>query len=266
MREITVDEIHDRVRSRYPAVEELPGRPQLDLLLESSGWSGRWSADEEAYLLKVGDAMSVASASRPSLHTYRPTRDAPAVPREVADARQFESDLRTTLENRRYLVLKTSMTELERAAGLLSSRFPELTMVDLDRELIQGMDEVLEARGIDPIKFQEAEAKGPQGRHWGRVTQVVAEAVEHLADRLAADTEPVCLHNIGLLAHFDALDLLQQLNGIAGGRADRACLVLIPGGSAGFALFDRAIPALPNQTSDVPDAWLRELHLRAEVN
>jgi serine/threonine protein kinase len=264
VRTITPDEIHERIRSRYPEVAELPDRPALDELLAAAGWSGAWSDEDGAYRLRVGDALSVASASQTSLRTFRPTSDLPLVPQELAEARRFEADLRATVENRRFQLLKTSMTELDRAAALLRRRFPDLEIVDLDAELIDAIDVTLARRRVDPELFHAAEARGPgDPSGWSRVKRVVEEAVELVTERLLAGRTPICLRNVGLLARFDAWKPLHELNGIAGGSGERACLVLIPGDQASplFTLFHKAVPALPNQATVVAEPWLREVHL-----
>ena len=39
---LTVDEIRERVRSRYPEAAELPGPPELDSLLREAGFEFEW--------------------------------------------------------------------------------------------------------------------------------------------------------------------------------------------------------------------------------
>jgi hypothetical protein len=103
VRLIGVEEVHDCVSSRYPGVGALPRRPELDGLLEEAGWSGRWSAEDDAYRLRVGDVQSVSAVSRSSYRTVQPTPGA-TVSAEVAEARRFEERLRATIEHRRFLV------------------------------------------------------------------------------------------------------------------------------------------------------------------
>ena len=161
------------------------------------------------------------------------------------------------------------MTELDRAAGQLATRFPELSIVDVDAELIAAIDAVLDEGGVNPALFYEAEARGSEDPgSWSKVKRVVDRAIERVTDRLLADREPVVLRNIGLLAHFEAWKPLETLNGIAGGAGDRACLVLIPGDPVDptFTLFRRAIPCLPSQAVVVAESWLRGVHVGAAAS
>src|SRR5690606_29564735 len=43
VRELRLDEIRSRVSSRYPEAEPLPGRPELDRLLEAVGFPLQWN-------------------------------------------------------------------------------------------------------------------------------------------------------------------------------------------------------------------------------
>ena len=43
-RELTIPQVRERVEGRYPDAESLPGRPQLDNLLEEAGCRFEWNA------------------------------------------------------------------------------------------------------------------------------------------------------------------------------------------------------------------------------
>src|SRR5690606_28663196 len=55
VRELTLEQIRERVHGRYPDAEALPGRPALDDLLRDAGWPFRW--DEAAGVYRPPHAI-----------------------------------------------------------------------------------------------------------------------------------------------------------------------------------------------------------------
>jgi len=263
VRLIDVGEIHECISSRYAGVAALPVRPELDRILDEAGWSGRWSDEDDAYRLRVGDVQSVSGVSRSSYRTVQ-AKPGAMVSAEVAEARRFEDRIRATIENRRFLVAKVPIHGLERSVELVTGADPAITVVDLDARLIEAIDAQLEDRGVKPEVFYDADAKGPaDSAGWKRVQRIVGDAMARVTESLRASAEPICVRNIGLLARYELWDPLEALNGLAGGTGGRACVVLFPGSTdnPSFALFGKSIPALPNQFVTAPKAWLQSQQL-----
>ena len=264
---VTIEEVQERIRSRYPRAAELPDRPALDGLLTRASWDVIWSEEDDAYRSRVGDALSLDSASS-ILPRFR-TRVRPAEPVEAdqAQAQSFEQLVTNTLAAGRFLVLKTAPRDLFRAAAELQHRFPEIELMNLDVELFSELEGVLASRGIDIELFFKAEEAGSRNAlDWSRVQTVMTDVAGRITERLLASSAPICIHNVGLLARYDLWSPLETLNGLMSGRDTRPCLVLIPGGDSTTStptVDGSQIPILPGQSVVVPDAWLMNAH-RAE--
>lgn len=263
-RVVTIDEIRDRVRSRYPRCADLPDRPALDGLLQQAGWDVEWSESHAAYRSRVGDARSLESASSaPRRFPTRTPSPEPVGADELA-AQNFEQLVENTIHARRFLVLKTAPRTFEQAVSELAHRFPTLEFVDLDVAIAEALDAVLVRRRIRPELFYEAERAGPsEPVGWGRVKVVMADVAQQIAGELGSNTSPVCIRNVGLLARFELWNVLEDLNGAMSGRETRACLVLIPSGNLSHAapeIDGTQVPILPGQSTVIPDEWLMNLH------
>ena len=95
---LTVQEIRDRVGSRYPEVAPLPGPPRLDALLQEAGFEFQWNPTLKGvggYVSRLRDTLTVSSRSESAVR--EPTGMAPEqgqeVTPEIADARQFSNTM-----------------------------------------------------------------------------------------------------------------------------------------------------------------------------
>jgi serine/threonine protein kinase len=265
-RVIEPDEIQERVQSRYPRSEPLPNRPELDRLLSTVGWAGRWDDKVEAYVLTSGDVPSVQSVEGSSFRTRTTRTPAPAMAPEVTEAQRFATELEGVLTNGRFCVVKAPLGGLERAVERIQRMGHPIERIDLDARLIESLDAVLAERGVDPERFYTADAAGPSDpAGWSRVLRIVDDALARLQPGLLAGDTPLLIQNVGLLARYDRLGLLEALNGLAGGTSNRGAIVLVPGEitEPTFALFGRAIPALQPQYRATPRSWLEGRHLQA---
>lgn len=257
---VALDEIRQRVRSRYPRAAELPDRPQLDTLLGRAGWDATWSDKQGAYLTRVDDALTMASGSTllPSSRTPRP---AATIDSDSLAVDAFLSRIRTALEDRRFFVLKAKPRDLAALRSGLETTFPELESVDLDARLFATLEAVLSERGIDREIFYAAEAKGPGGPAWRKVTNVMKLVLQRIERELSSASAPLCLRNVGLLGRFDDWSLVDALNPMTGGRPSRSTLLLLPGDTTeARAILDGAqLPHLPGQVIVPPDLWLASL-------
>ncbi|MEQ1891104.1 MAG: hypothetical protein ABL998_01065, partial [Planctomycetota bacterium] len=252
---VSVDEVRQRVRSRYPRGAVLPGRPHLDDLLRRAGWDADWNDAAAGYVTRVDDQFTIPTGS-----SVRPrTRDILAAPgaTEVTDA-AFEERIRNAIAGRRFLVLKVDARDLQCARAALEARFPGLESVDLDAEILAALRATLTEGEIDAAVFHDAEAEGSRGPHWGRVKNVMTSVLERVASRLLSGEAPLLLRNVGLLARYGLWTPLEALNPQTGSRSSRATLVLLPGDpSRPWAEVGTVqVPILPGQLAVLPDPFL----------
>jgi len=172
---VPVEEVHARVRARYPRVASLPERPELDALLRAAGWEFEWSDEHAAYSTRVDDSLTLA----PSSTRWHRSRDAMRV---VTPDDGFDQRVRNAIQTRSFRVLKVHPDDLEPAQAALEARFPELEQVDLDVEIASALRAFLAERGIRSDTLFEADAGGPMGRGWGNVMRVMETVLERVEE------------------------------------------------------------------------------------
>ena len=138
----TIEQIRERVRSRYPEAEPLPDRPELDDPAGTVGLDVRWDAETTTY----HDGPN-RSWSRPArrCHYVGPRRPPPASGGDARHGRgrQFEERLRHAYNDGGFLVLTvTSQPDAGCEAELLR-RF-RLERVSFDELLFEALREEAE--------------------------------------------------------------------------------------------------------------------------
>jgi hypothetical protein len=217
-----------------------------------AGWEFDWSAEHDAYLTRVDDALTLA----PSSTRWHRSRDAARV---VTPDDGFEQRIRSAIDTRGFRVLKVHPDDLEPALAALEGQFPELEQVDLDGEIANVLDTFLDERGIDPDTFFDADAGGPGGRGWRNVLRVMEAVLERVTAGLTAGQAPLCLRNVGLLGRYELWTPVHALNPQVGARPSRATLVLLPGdvsSPVAEVAPQKQLPILPGQLTVIPDSWL----------
>lgn len=278
-------QVTDRVRRAFPHASPLPAPPELARLLQSIGWEGcTWDEAAGVLVVRTPDAVTVGSASTvPHRFVTAEAVDtkldgSEARPEDRARAREFEDTLVRTVQARGFLVVRTSPKfyeaawhELQRRLNAVVKPAGALQVVDLDELVIDLLDTVLEARNVKPELFEDADAEGPEGRHWSKVQVVVADVAKRTTealDELSPNHEPLLLRNVGLLARWDHLEVVRRLNPQASDTRSlqRGVVVLVPGtpGQSSVRVDGHALDLVGStQLADAPDAWVRNLHQAA---
>ena len=125
--QLRLRDIQDRVRGRYPEAAALPGRPELDRLLEEAGaplsWDPSAAEGAGAYRLStLGSAQTAGTTTVFSRHTTELTARA-AGDGETADAAAVEERLNRSLQQGGLLVLTVHPRIARRAEAELLHRF-----------------------------------------------------------------------------------------------------------------------------------------------
>jgi len=257
------EQVRQRVATRYPEAEALPGRPELDALLATIGL--RWSVDRQAYLRpgSVGSTLTATEAWRTSLASTTSGR-----PTDVVSARceRFDTSLQHAAESGRFRAIQVSARRAEQAAQALRRRHPQLLVTDLDAEIWSRLQTHIQEHEADPQFILQVDREGPEGQHWQTfveafVQPVVEELLEHL---LAERQQPRLLVHAGLLARYrqaSALDHLVQQVELEEGAA---VWLLLPAWDDGASPLlrhpqgDLPVPVYkPAQRMRAPRAWIR---------
>ena len=192
-------ETRRRVASRYPEAMPLPGRPELDDLLDSAGLKLEW--DER-------DRICRSPARRSSYESSTSTASATESADDgQADAAALDQRLRRVVEARRFLALSVAPRHLTGVERRLVS-VPGLIPFSLEAGLIRHMQALAEELGAcwEVVVAVDAAPAGSADRR--RLEQLVRRAVPGLMREIANAGEPLLLLHPGLLARYRQLDPL----------------------------------------------------------
>lgn len=275
--QLSVRDIQDRVRGRYPEAAPLPGRPELDPLLEEAGaplsWDPSAADGAGAYrLATLGGAQTAGTTTVFSRHATAlsagPIGDA-----EIAAAVAVEERLRRGLRQGGLLVLTVHPRIARRAETELLHRFGEpgtlpapLRRLSFDGLLLQALREQAAAARVDWKVVLEADAADPGSRNWGNLQRLVQRTLPRLRTALLQSAAPILLVSAGLLARYDLMSLITEVEEHAGrpGHTPGVWL-LLPTANQGLPLIDGvAVPIVNNmqntRTLALPQAWVENRH------
>jgi serine/threonine protein kinase len=274
IREIKHADLLARVRGRYPEAEPLPPQRQLlDRLLEEAGAPLVWNpecAGGGAYVTRELDStLSVSTANR--LQRQRTGSDPDAARGLVADAERLEQRLQHKLRQGGLLVLSIEPARASDAQCELLRRFGgagqgTLTPLNLDALLLAAMKAQVAALGAEWGVVLRADNAAAQSVDAHRLQQLVQRCLPALRSALLDSTQPLLLLHPGLLARFELLHLIAELEAEVGrpGRTP-ALWLLLPTPQPQVASIDGQILPLVLEASfaAIPRAWLENQHRAA---
>jgi serine/threonine protein kinase len=265
-RELTVEQVRERIAGRYPQAEPLPERPALDTLLEQAGseltWQPEARAGQGAYLAPLRDFNTVVSATLLTRRSFV-ARRFEEIPADRVEIDQFEQRLRHSCDHQGFLALLVSPGRVGLAEAVLANAFP-VQVTSLDRGLIGHMKSLAREKRIDwrVVLRADAVASGERdaSRDWTNLQRLVAAALPRVQAELAASPRLVVLTNPGLLARYQRLGFLDDLRETAGRPGGPPGLwVLIPAdGQQQRPMLDgQPVPVFTSaQWERIPDLWL----------
>jgi serine/threonine protein kinase len=275
--QLRVRDIHDRVRGRYPDAAALPGRPELDRLLEEAGaplsWDPSAAGGSGAYrLATLGGAQTAGTTTAFSRHATKFSAG-PAGDAEVADAAAVEERLMRGLQQGGLLVLTVHPRIARRAEAELLHRFgvpaaqpAPLQRVNFDALMLKALHEQAAAARVDWNVVLEADAADRGSRHWINLQRLVQRTLPTLRTALLQSTAPILLVSAGLLARYDLLSLITEVEEHAGRPGHTPSVwLLLPTANQGLPLIDGvAVPIVNNmqntRTLALPQVWVENRH------
>lgn len=252
---LTIREVRDRVRARFPALPPLPDDRRLAILVQEAGLK----------LELVGDVFrsQVAAADTTGLESRQATRTVPAGPQLVAGG-HVGHRLTESASSRSFLALGV---EARRADSAVDTLVRELGahVVDLTRVLLDELRAQADAVGIpwDAVQAADAEAEGTRGAQGlaQLVTQAlpaVDRAITAACDAAPTGTRPVLLTEAAPLARYGHLSTLSRWTDLATPRT-QAVWLLVPQlhATQGAVVDTRPLPlAAPGQYLRLDADWL----------
>ena len=261
---LTVSQIHERVRGRYPEAAPLPGRPALDELLRAAGFDFQWDPAGKGggcYASRLSETPSITSGSGAvsRLSTASSPPRGAAITPEIANARQFEERLERGIKEGSFLALLVSPKYYERAAGELSRRFP-VELVDLEGLFLDALREAAEKAKVSWELVVKTDARPNEG-DWSKLMLLVRRALPAVEAKLSSADETLLVVYAGLLARYDQIALLERLRDRVGRRDGIPGLWLLVAGDRQAMMDGKAIPLIgPGQQTRVPESWVQNAH------
>jgi serine/threonine protein kinase len=265
LRSLTIEQIRERISSRYPEATPLPGRPSLDSLLSEAGFELEWDPAGKGgvgrYINVQRDEFSVTSGSSPvpRLATASISAEIGEITPEEADARQFEERLQRGLREGSFLAIVVPPKYYERARSELCDRFP-LELIDLEGLFLDALQQVAEQARVNWELVLQTDAT-PNNGDWDKLLLLVGRAMPLIEARMRQADKTMLVIYSGLLARYNQMDLLARLAQQVGRRDGIPGLWLLLPGDHEAVLDGKAVPLLsPAQRARVPDGWLQNVH------
>ena len=260
---LTVEQIRERVLSRYPQSAPQPDRPQLDDFLKQAGlqdfdWNHTANEGQGGYVTVL--RTEVTSASEPTRRqpTASGQGDAGHVTPEEADARQFEERLQRAIQEGSFLSLLVSPRDYDLAREALR-RFP-LQLVDFEELFFDSLRDVATKANVSWDLVLKTDATPHQG-DWDKLMLLVGRAMPAIEQKLLAAEQTMLLIHPGLLARYEQMGLLSRLSQKVGRRDGIPGLWLLLPNEHQALLDGQAVPLIgPGQKARIPESWLQNVH------
>ena len=275
--ELRVKDLQDRVRGRYPQATPLPDRPGLDRLLEEAGAPFTWditAADGRgAYrLATLGRGQTAGTTTQFSRAATVQTAHAMS-DGDAAQAAAVEERLVRSLALGGLLVLTVHPRIARHAEAELLHRFgtsataPQaIKRLNFDALLLAALREQAQAMKVDWNVVLQADAAERGSRHWVNLQRLVQRTLPSLRSALLNSPSPILLVCVGLLARYELMGLVTELEEHAGrpGHTPSAW-VLLPTSHQGLPVIDGVAVPLVNNINNaralaLPQAWVENKH------
>src|SRR5271166_1934953 len=169
----SIEQIRDRLKSRYPEAEPLPSRPELDELLRKVGFDVRWQPETSTYHRREASILVTSGSSLPRRRkTATSTRKGEMTP-ERAEARQFQERLSHAYGDGGFLVLTVRPSRMRACEDELQRRF-RLERGSFDDLLLEALRKEAEALEIDWKVIEQADGSDPSSQNWHNLMHLVA--------------------------------------------------------------------------------------------
>ena len=275
--ELSVADIHGRVRGRYPEAAGLPQRPGLDRLLEESGAPLTWDASAAngrgAYrLATLGRAQTAGTTTQFSRYGTQFTADA-LDNVDILQAAEVEERLARGLQQGGMLVLtvppriaRHAEAELLHRFGTPSTKPSPLQRINFDALLLAALRDQAKTANVDWNVVLQADAAEHGSRHWVNLQRLVQRTLPALRSALLHSPAPILLVSAGLLGRYDLMGLITEIEEYAGRPGHTHSLwLLLPTIHQGLPVIDGvAVPMVNNINNTralaLPQVWIENKH------
>ena len=266
-----------RVRGRYPEATPLPGRPELDRLLEEAGAPLNWdpTAADGAGAYRSATLGSTATAGTTTQFSRQGTMLSTVAGPDstVVDAAAAEERLQRSLRQGGLLVITVDPRLARRAEAELLHRFREakgpgqgLKRLNFDALLLNELKAQANAAHADWNVVLRADAADDGSRDWTNLMRLVQRTLPALRVALLQSPAPLLMVSGGLLARYDLMSLITEIEAAVGRPAQTPSVwLLLPTAHQGLPVIDgMAVPLVNNinntQMVALPQAWVENQH------
>jgi serine/threonine protein kinase len=258
----SIEQIRDRLKSRYPEAEPLPNRPELDELLRKVGFDVRWQSETSTYHRRVEPVLVTSGSSLPKRQATATSARKGEMTPEKAEARQFQERLSHAYSDGGFLVLTVRPSRMRACDDELRRRF-RLERVSFDDLLLEALHKEADALEIDWKVIEQADGSDPSSQDWINLLHLVARVAPRLAADLCRRKQHLLMVHPGLLARYDQMAILETLRDKVG--QDVPCpglwVLVATDEQHEMPMLDHAeIPLItPGQRAKVSEAWVDNL-------
>ncbi len=260
---LSVEQIRDRLRSRYPDAEPLPNRPQLDELLNRVGVDVRWNPETTTYQRREQQRLVTSGSSIPKRRsTATGTRHVEITP-EIAEARLFEERLRHAHADGGFLVLTVRPSRMRRCEDELLRRFG-LCRVSFDEMLFTALRDEAKDLDVDWSIVENADGAEHASQDWSNLLHLAGLAAPKIAADLMNREDHLLLVHPGLIARYELMSILETLRDKVG--HDVPCpgvwVLVATDGQSEMPILDHAVIPLitQGQRAKVSEGWIDNIH------
>lgn len=261
---LTVQQIQERVISRYPEAEPLPQRPQLDELLQRLIPSLAWDSKTSHYVNQVKDTLSLSSSTsfvRMPTGTYSVPGHEVSV--EEANAKLLEERLSRGIQDGSFLALLVNPRRYQLAKEELCARF-SVELVDFEALFLAMLKQVADQAKVQWDLVLQTDARPNEG-DWNKLMLLVGRAMPLVEAKLMEADRTILMIYPGLLARYEQMTLLERLREKVGREDGIPGLWLLLPNEQQARIDGQAVPLLsPGQRVKITDDWLGNRH-RAKV-
>jgi hypothetical protein len=238
-RQLSIEEVQDRVAKRFPRAERLPGRPDLGDLLRECEAPLTWDRTHNMYVrTPTRMALSLTHTAIQPTPLGGPT-----------DATETEAKLREAIERHGFLAVLTPLRHLTAARRALLTRL-SLSEVDVTAILLDR----LRAAGLPWELIVAADTGVPTDVDFRSLNDLVAHDVVPAIEQALATPAPLLITEAAPLARYGQLRLIAELADQTRPRP-AARLLLVPARHLEPAMLDHA--QLPLTSPRTQSMWLR---------
>lgn len=267
--ELSARDIAARVSGRYPEAEPLPPHPALDELLAAAQAPLVWVPEAAHGRGAYRRPAELAGISSGSTTVFAPPTQGgrvPVVDPEDLAVRAVDERLRLNLRSGGLLLLTCPVRPARHAETRLIERYGQhadrpqgLRRVSLDGLLLDALRSAAKAMNARWEVVLAADGSGKEAHDWKNLNRLVQRALPDVRRRLLEADQPLLVVHAGLLARYDLLGLIGELEQEVGrpGRTP-ALWLLLPTANPGLPAIDgQPVPVVhANRLLPLDPRWI----------